>query len=397
MRILYLDCGMGAAGDMLTAALVELFPHREAVLAELNGLGLPGVRYEMEASSKCGILGTHIRVTVDGEEEGPHCHDHHEDHPHHGHSHSSLADIDHMISHLHVSEAVAERARAVYRRIAQAESKVHGVPVEQIHFHEVGAMDALADVTAVCYLMEKLSPDRVECSPVHVGSGKVVCAHGVLPVPAPATEELLRGVPIYGGAITGELCTPTGAALLGQFVSRFGAMPVMAVERTGYGMGKKDFPAANCVRAMLGVAEGEDSRVVELSCNLDDMTGEELGFATERLLSLGALEVYTTAVGMKKNRPGILLTVLCKPDCREKMVREIFRHTTTLGIREAEFRRYTLERRIGTVQTPYGPVREKTASGYGVSRSKPEYEDLAKIAREQDTQWPLDCPVPEKG
>lgn len=389
MRILYLDCGMGAAGDMLTAALVELFPDREAVLEELNGLGLPGIRYEMEASSKCGILGTHIRVTVDGEEEGAHGHDHHEDHSPHGHSHSSLADIDHRISHLRVSEAVAEQIRRVYRRIARAESRVHSVPVEQIHFHEVGAMDALADITAVCYLMEKLSPDRVECSPVHVGSGKAACAHGILPVPAPATEELLRGIPIYGGAIDGELCTPTGAALLGQFVSRFGAMPVMAVERTGYGMGKKDFSAANCLRAMLGQTDEESGLVTELSCNLDDMTGEELGFATERLLSLGALEVYTTAVGMKKNRPGILLTVLCKPESRERMVREIFRHTTTLGIREAEFHRYTLERRMGTVQTPYGPVREKTASGYGVLRSKPEYEDLAKIARERDAQWPL--------
>lgn len=382
MSILYLDCGMGAAGDMLTAALLELFPDRAAVLEELNGLGLPGVRYEMEDATKCGILGTHVRVTVDGEEEGSH-RDHH-------HPHSTLADIDHIVSHLRVSEKAAGEIRDVYRSIAQAESKVHGTTVEQIHFHEVGAMDALADVTAVCCLMEKLDPEEVVCSPVHVGSGKVVCAHGVLPVPAPATQELLRGVPIYGGAITGELCTPTGAALLRRFVTRFGDMPVMAVERTGYGMGKKDFPAANCLRAMLGRGTEEQERIVELSCNLDDMTGEEIGFASEALLQAGALDVYTAPVYMKKNRPGTVLTVLCRLRDRDKTVREIFRNTTTLGIREAVLRRYTLERKMERVESPLGTVRCKRSSGYGVTRSKPEYEDLARIAREQNTQWPLE-------
>lgn len=383
MRILYLDCGMGAAGDMLTAALLELFPDREAVLKELNGLGLPGIRYEMEASSKCGILGTHVRVMVDGEEEGP---PHHHDH---GHPHSTLASIDWEISRLRVSEKVAGEIRDVYRDIAQAESKVHGATVEQVHFHEVGAMDALADVTAVCCLMEKLAPDEVVCSPVHVGSGKVVCAHGVLPVPAPATQELLRGIPIYGGAITGELCTPTGAALLRRLVTRFGDMPVMAVERTGYGMGKKDLPAANCLRTMLGQGSGEKGQIIELSCNLDDMTGEEIGFASEALLQAGALDVYTAPVYMKKNRPGIVLTVLCQLKDREKMVREVFRTTTTLGIREAVLRRYTLERKTERVESPLGTIRCKRSSGYGVLRDKPEYEDLARIAREQNAQWPL--------
>lgn len=390
MRILYLDCGMGAAGDMLTGALLELFPNREAVLEELNGLGLPGVRYEAEKATKCGILGTHIRVTVEGREEGEaHHHDHH-------HSHSTLASIDGEIARLAVSEKVGSEIRAVYRDIARAESKVHGVSVEQVHFHEVGAMDALADVTAVCYLMEKLHPDQVVCSPVHVGSGRVTCAHGILPVPAPATQELLRGIPIYGGAVTGELCTPTGAALLRRFVMEFGDLPVMAVEATGYGMGKKDFPIANCLRAMLGTGEEEAGQVVELSCNLDDMTGEELGYAVEALREAGALEVYTTPVFMKKNRPGTLLTVLCKPTDRERMVEKLFRCTTTLGIREASFRRYTLERSIEQAQTPYGSLRYKRASGYGVTRRKPEYEDLAQIARQQNTQWPLEIPGSEK-
>ena len=261
--------------------------------------------------------------------------------------------------------------------------------MEQIHFHEVGSLDALADVAAVCYLMEKLSPDRVEASPVHVGSGRISCAHGILPVPAPATAELLKGIPIYGGSITGELCTPTGAALLRQFVSSFGPMPVMTVEAVGYGMGKKDFAAANCLRILLGHGAEEEDAVVELRCNLDDMTGEEIGFATEQLLGAGALDVFTTPIGMKKNRPGVLLTVLCNPKHRQTMVRQLFRCTTTLGIREENCRRYTLERRTETTETPYGPLRRKVASGYGVERQKPEYEDLARIARQNHTQWPL--------
>lgn len=385
MKLLYLDCGMGAAGDMLTAALLELFPDREAIIQELNGIGIPGVRYELETTQKCGITGSRMRVLVGREEEGEHLHSRDT----HDHTHSTPASIDHMISHLSLSQWAAEQARQVYRNIAAAESKVHGVTVEQIHFHEVGSMDALADVAAVCYLMEKLSPDRVEASPVHVGSGRISCAHGILPVPAPATAELLKGIPIYGGSITGELCTPTGAALLRQFVTSFGPMPVMTVDAVGYGMGKKDFAAANCLRILLGHEAEEEDAVVELRCNLDDMTGEEIGFATELLMAEGALDVFTTPIGMKKNRPGVLLTVLCKSKHRESMVRQLFRCTTTLGIREESCRRYTLERRTETTETPYGPLRRKIASGYGVERRKPEYEDLARIARQNHTQWPL--------
>lgn len=385
MKLLYLDCGMGAAGDMLTAALLELFPDREAIIQELNGIGIPGVRYELETTQKCGITGSRMRVLVGHAEEGEPLH--HQD-PH-NHAHSTPASIDHMISHLSLSQWAAEQARQVYRNIAAAESKVHGVTVEQIHFHEVGSMDALADVAAVCYLMEKLSPDRVEASPVHVGSGRISCAHGILPVPAPATAELLKGIPIYGGSITGELCTPTGAALLRQFVTSFGPMPVMTVDAVGYGMGKKDFAAANCLRVLLGHGAEEENAVVELRCNLDDMTGEEIGFATEQLMAEGALDVFTTPIGMKKNRPGVLLTVLCKSKHRESMVRQLFRCTTTLGIREESCRRYTLARRTETTETPCGPLRRKIASGYGVERRKPEYEDLARIARQNHTQWPL--------
>ena len=377
MRTLYFDCGMGAAGDMLTAALVELFENPAAIIRELNTLGIPGVRFFSKASTKCGINGTHMQVLVWDTEEDEDLHAH-------GHHHSGLEQIDHIISHLRISDQVRRDVMAVYDLIAQAESHAHGVPVNQIHFHEVGTMDAIADITAVCYLLDKLHADKIYASAVHVGSGQVKCAHGILPVPAPATAYILRGVPTYGGEIRGELCTPTGAALLKHFVSEFGKMPVMVTDAIGYGMGKKDFPAANCVRAMLGHTDDQTDTVAELSCNLDDMTPEEIGFAMERLLEAGALDVFTTPIGMKKNRPGIMLTVLCKPELKEELVQQLFRHTTTLGIRENQLHRYTLTRRTETLDTPYGPVRQKISSGYGVERSKPEYDDLTKIAREQE-------------
>lgn len=252
MKTLYFDLGMGAAGDMLTGALLELMPNRTQALAQLNALGLPGVEFVPEAASKCGVTGTHMRVVVNGQEEqteDEHSHAHHHEHHHH---HASMADIEALVSSLNASQAVKDNVLAVYQRIAQAESQVHGVPVSEIHFHEVGSLDALADITAVSYLLEQLSPERIVASPVQVGFGKIRCAHGILPVPAPATAQILLGIPIRAGDIPGELCTPTGAALLRQFVSDFGPMPLMTVERIGYGLGQKDFPAANCLRAMLG-------------------------------------------------------------------------------------------------------------------------------------------------
>lgn len=386
MGILYLDCGMGAAGDMLAAALFELVPDKEEVLGTLNGLGLPGVTISLAPGEKCGITGSRFSVTVCGEEE--HSHDHHEhdhhDHDHHDHEHphhhSGMEDISHLVEHMTVSPKVRQDVRNVYEIIAQAESSVHGVPVNQIHFHEVGTLDALADITAVCLLMEKLSPEAVYASPVHVGSGHVHCAHGILPVPAPATAKILAGIPTYSGSIQGELCTPTGAALLKYFVTSFGPQPVMRVSGIGYGMGSKDFPIANCLRVLLGSGEETGDTVAELTCNLDDMTGEEIGFAMEALLNAGALDVCTIPIGMKKCRPGVQLSLLCPMSERDRFVGLLFRHTTTLGIREAEKRRYTLDRR----EEVRNGIRWKIAQGYGVRREKPEYEDLASLARDED-------------
>lgn len=395
MKTLYLDCSMGAAGDMLAAALLELLPDPDAFVAELNALAIPDVKFSREASVKCGITGTHLQVTVHGEEEGAHdhhhahshdhhhdhAHAHHHDHAHIHHHHASLHNIEHIVrGHLSLPATVADNVMAVYRLIADAESKAHGKPVSEIHFHEVGTMDAIADITAVCLLMHRLAPDEIIVSPVHVGSGQVHCAHGILPVPAPATATILQDVPIYGGSIQGELCTPTGAALLKHFANSFGDMPVMRTSAIGYGMGQKDFPAANCVRALLGERSAASDDVIELCCNIDDMTGEAIGYAFDKLFAAGALDVYTIPIGMKKSRPGHLLHVICREADKDALVRALFAHTTTIGIRENRFRRYTLDRRIETIETADGPVRRKCSTGYGVSREKFEHDDLARIA-----------------
>lgn len=416
MKTLYLECNMGAAGDMLAAALLELHPAPEEVIGRLNGMGLEGVEFSLEPAVKCGITGRHFCVRVDGateesldhshdghghfHEEGEHSHHGHEEaceggHSHHGHGeayegghfhheHHGLHDISRIVSHLGLPASVREDVMEVYRLIAEAESRVHGRPVEQVHFHEVGALDAVADVAAVCLLLHELAPDRILTSPIHVGSGQVRCAHGILPVPAPATEWLLRDIPSYGGSVRGELCTPTGAALLRYFSDEFGARPMMRVKKIGYGMGTKDFEQVNCVRAVWGETDENRESVVELRCNLDDMTPEGIGFAMERLLAAGALDVYTIPIGMKKNRPGILLTCMCHMEQREDMIRLLFWHTTTLGLRETVSNRYTLERSVDTVESAYGPVRVKRVSGWGAEREKAEYEDLARIAREQE-------------
>lgn len=404
MKTLYLECNMGAAGDMLMAALTELMPDKDAFVKELNDLRIPQVNIERTTIAKCGIMGTHMVVTVNGEEEKSidvpmHAHTHsHEGHTHaHGHSHhhTSMKDIEHIIGHLNVPEKVKEDAIAVYKLIADAESHAHGRPVEEVHFHEVGAMDAVADIVGVCLAIYKLAPEQIIASPVHVGYGQIHCAHGILPIPAPATAHILQGIPIYGGRIEGELCTPTGAALLKHFAQSFGQMPMMAVEQTGYGMGMKDFTDANCLRAIIGnTVEGQEQTgchgavqemdsIIELCCNLDDMTPEKIGFVTELLMEEGAFDVYTTNIQMKKNRPAVMLTCMCAKEDREKFLTLILKHTTTLGVREYTCKRYGLKRGIREVETIYGTVRVKVASGYGVTKEKPEYEDMARIAKEK--------------
>ena len=404
MKTLYLDLPMGAAGDMLSAALYELLSdeERKSFIEEINKAGIPGVTVTAEKSVKCGITGTHFKVLVEGEEEGvfdelnhhehSHEHEHHHEHEHehaheHEHSHeghhhhSSMAEIEKIIKSLKIPDCVKSDIIEVYKLIAEAESNAHGKPVTDIHFHEVGTMDAIADITSVCLLMNKIAAKKICASAVNVGSGQVHCAHGILPVPAPATAFILKEIPIYNNHITGELCTPTGAALLKHFVGSFGNMPQLKINSIGYGMGKKDFEAANCVRAILGESEEALEQVLEFTCNLDDISAERIGFAMEQLFEAGALEVYTIPVTMKKSRPGNLLCVMCLESKKEKILQTIFKHTTTLGVRENISKRYFLDRSIESVKTEFGDIRIKKAEGYGIKREKYEYEDLAAIAR----------------
>lgn len=380
MKLLYLNCSMGAAGDMLSAALLELFPHPETILQELQALEIPHVTFSMEKSKKCGIVGTHLSVKIHGEEESAADDSHHH---HHDHSHATLHSIEHLLEHLNLTPKLRQEVLSVYQLIAEAESTVHQVPVSEIHFHEVGALDAVADITAACLLMDKLSPDQVIVSPIHVGSGQVRCVHGILPVPAPATAHLLQGCPIYSGNIRGELCTPTGAALLKHFADSFGELPPMKLSAIGYGMGNKDFEAANCLCAMLGETDECKEEMYELNCNVDDMTGEEIGFALERCFEAGAVEAFTIPIQMKKSRPGTLIRVLCSAALKEQLIHTIFLHTSTAGIRESKVTRSILNRSITETETPYGIVRRKDYEGYGVKRAKYEYEDLARIAKNQ--------------
>lgn len=437
MKTLYLECNMGAAGDMLMAALYELLDDQPAFLQKMQELGLHGVQVTAEPAKTCGIAGTHMRVTVHGEEEhepDAHEHDHHHDHHHddheheheheqehhhhhhddhdhehhhdhdhehhhhhddhehkhhhehehgHHHHHATPGHIAEVIDGLNLPDAVKQHARAVYDAIAQAEAKAHGCPVGDVHYHEVGALDAVADVTGVCYAMYLLGVDRVVVSPIHVGSGTVRCAHGVMPVPAPATANLLAGVPVYGGSVQGELCTPTGAALLTHFADAFEKMPVMRTQKVGIGIGTKQFEEqANCVRAFLGETEAQtNGTITELVCNLDDMTAEALALACEQLLAAGALDVYTVPGTMKKGRAGQVLTVLCEDKDTAHMAEQVLALTTTNGLRVRRCEKYFLQPSAREVSTAWGKVRVKVAEGFGITHVKPEFEDVAAIAR----------------
>lgn len=360
---------------MLTAALLEVHPQPQDFLDRINAALGGMARLCPQRVSRRGIMGTHAAVDIHGDTEG--------EEPRHSHRHVGVNEIYGIIDRMPLPEKVRQDGKSIYAMLAEAESEVHGRSVESIHFHELGTVDALADIMSVCLLIYELAPEKIYASPVSVGSGTVKCAHGMLPVPAPATERLLRGVPVRTGEASGELCTPTGAALLKYFVDEFCPMPPMRVEKCGYGMGTKEFETLNALRALLGETERQGETALELCCNLDDMTAEAVGFAMERLLAAGALDVWTEAIGMKKNRPGVMLCCLCLPDRRDGILKCLFENTTTLGVRERTCGRYTLTRRMEAVETEYGTVRIKRSEGWGVKREKPEYDDIAAIAREK--------------
>lgn len=406
MKTLYLECAMGAAGDMLMAALFELVNNKTDFLKQINSLAISGLKVDTESVVKCGIKGTYARVSINGIEESAaqadilknshkHSHEHSHEYIHqnhlHEHNHTNLEKIENIIARSPVSQKVKDNALNIYRLIAEAEAAAHGHPVEQIHLHEVGNMDAVADIVGVCMLMESIAPQEIVASPINVGSGFARCAHGVMPVPSPATAHILQGIPIYSRNVESELCTPTGAAIVKHFAKRFEQMPEMRVQKIGCGMGTKNFEVVNCLRAFLGETENSadktNDRIAQLQCNLDDMTGEAVGFAVELLLREGALDVFASSIQMKKNRPAILLTCICGEDKAPFFAGLMLRHTTTFGVRKTICDRYTLKQEISIKQTPFGKIRIKTGEGYNVKKSKPEYDDIAKAARLNNTPF----------
>jgi uncharacterized protein (TIGR00299 family) protein len=428
MRIAYLDCFSGISGDMFLGALIDAGVPAKLFENAVEALNV-GARLEISKVNRSGISAKKVDVLVNGEKAAPriaeapdphpHSHSHVHRHSHHHepgvphfspmlrevgashgpeHQHSrGLTEIREIIEHAALSESAKKSAITIFEKLGEAEAKIHNVPVEKIHFHEVGAVDALVDIVCAAVGAEALGVDEIVCSPLNVGGGMVECAHGNFPVPAPATVELLKGAAVYSSGIQAELVTPTGAAIVAVLAKRFTPFPKMKIEKAGYGAGSRDFPGhANVVRITVGeiaadissdrnvrATRPEEDTVCLLEANLDDLSPQVFGYVMERLLEAGALDVFATPIQMKKNRPGSLLTVLAQPQDAEKLTNIIFAETTTLGIRRREEKRQVLARRWEAVQTQWGTVRMKIANMNGtVSNYAPEFEDCRRIASE---------------
>ena len=410
MAIYHLDCSSGIAGDMFLGACLDLEMPIEVLSEAVARLGLPGVSVESRKASRGGFVGTRFRVLVDGKPiEGPdpeehvhehHHHDHPHDHHHHDHDHAhthhdhshtrGLTEIREIIGRSALSPAVKDRAVRLFQRLGEAEAKAHGMPLENVHFHEVGAVDSIVDLVGAAAAVEHLAPERITCGPVNVGSGRVKMAHGEVPIPAPATAELLRGVPVFGGP-GGELTTPTGAVLLAELVTEYVDLPAMILEGTGYGLGKKDLPnQANALRFLKGKSAAEPARaeVMVVEAEIDDLPGEGFGFLMERLLAAGGLDVYFTPVQMKKNRPGTLVTLLCRRHLLAELAGVLLAESGSLGCRYHAAARFEAEREILEVPTAFGTVRVKRARLDGRPLAiAPEFEDCRRLALASGVPW----------
>ena len=434
MRIAYLECFSGISGDMFLGALVDAGVSPQLLEDAVSALRV-GAKLEISRVMRSGISATKVDVWVDGEKDLPreeywakqdgvagverapspaktgHQHEHHHGHKHdHDHSHEhhhadepsragapaphkdfhphrGLTEIRKIISSSAISDSARKTAISIFEALGAAEAKIHSVPIEKIHFHEVGAVDAMVDIVCAAVGAEALGVDEIVCSPLNVGGGTVKCVHGTFPVPAPATVELLKNAPVYSSGVQAELVTPTGAAIVKSLVHRFGAFPVMQIEKSGYGAGSREFDGhANVARLVIGEAASAhvgSEMITVLEANVDDLNPQVFGYVMDRLFEEGALDVFGMPVQMKKNRPGTLLTVLCKPEEADKLTELIFAETTTLGVRRREEARQTLARRWENVRTQWGEVRIKIASMNGtVTNYAPEYEDCRRLAAE---------------
>jgi hypothetical protein len=421
MRIAYLECFSGMSGDMFLGALVDAGVPARLLEETVAALGV-GARLEISRVVRSGISATKVDVWVDGEKDMPreefwaeqeqHAHPHHDHHEHGEHSHShggessragapephvhehshgrGLKEIREIIGRTGISETAKKTAITIFEALGAAEAKVHATSIEKVHFHEVGAVDAMVDIVCAAVGAEAMGVDEIICSPLNVGGGTVKCAHGTLPVPAPATVELLKDAPVYSSGLEVELVTPTGAAIVRTLARRFASFPAMKIKKSGYGAGSRDFPGhANVVRLTVGeaastlAARTATETLTVLEANLDDLNPQVFGYVMDRLLAEGALDAFGVPVQMKKNRPGTLLTALCKPEDASRLTQLIFTETTTLGVRRREEARQTLARRWENVHTQWGEVRIKIASMNGtVTNYAPEFEDCRQIATE---------------
>ena len=374
MRTLYLECGAGASGDMILGALADLLDDPKEAKTIIESAGIPDVEITIERSEKNHIGGTRVRVIAKGQEEGVG--------EHSNHTHRKLSDVMGIIDILSVSDDVKKNAKDIYSNIARAESEVHGESVGEVHFHEVGMLDAIADIVGTCMLIEKLSPDYIVASPLRTGFGYVKCAHGKLPIPAPATAILLKGVESYSGDLEGEFTTPTGAALIGFFAEEYGQRPRMSIGGIGVGIGHHDHPIPNIIRAFIGESQEKLFDIFEINCNIDDMTPEDLGQMVDMLLEEGASDATITPIIMKKGRPGHRLTCLCREADKDRLSRLILANTSTIGLRVWKAERYEMFSHLEICRTQYGDVRIKVSEGYGIRKWKPEHDDLVKLASE---------------
>jgi len=386
MTVLYYDCFSGISGDMNLGAMVDLGVDPKSLIDQLGKLDLPGYEVKITKDQKKGITGTKVDVILD---VNPHDHDHAHHHGHH--HHRNLEDISRIIQDSDLSEAVKDRSIRMFRKLTEAEGKIHNKPVQEVHFHEVGAIDSIVDIVGAAICFEELAPDMIMSSAVELGGGFVKCEHGTFPVPAPATAEILAGIPVKSGAAPYETTTPTGALILACNADKFGPIQDLRIGKTAYGIGNRDMDIPNVLRVHLAestILAGslpETRMALVMECNIDDMNPEMYGYVMDMLFDLGADDVFITPIIMKKARPASKLTVLCSPDKKQTMTETLLTHTTSLGVRSYEVEKTMLEREFSRIRTKYGEVTVKTAIYKGKHlKSKPEYEDCIRLAREHE-------------